>query len=63
MTNKTIELSKRINPFGLRINDDLKEQLKSAAKYNERSLNAEILVRLRDSLKTKEKINEQKTEA
>ena len=59
MTNGNIELSKRINPFGLRINDALKDQLKTVAEYNGRSLNAEILVRLRDSLKAEEKMNEQ----
>lgn len=39
-----------INPFGLRMNAELKQKLVLAAKNNKRSLNAEIIVRLERSL-------------
>jgi hypothetical protein len=39
-----------INPFGLRMQDDLKDALIREAKFNGRSLNAEIVDRLRKSI-------------
>jgi hypothetical protein len=57
MIKEAIKPSKRINPFGLRIGTELKNKLKVMAEYNGRSLNAEILVRLRDSLEAKESDN------
>jgi len=36
-------------PYPLRMPDDLKDQLKSAADHNHRSLNAEIVARLQES--------------
>jgi hypothetical protein len=39
-----------INPFGLRMQAELKERLDREAKINGRSLNAEIVERLRVSL-------------
>ena len=36
--------------FNLRLPDDLKEALREAAKENQRSLNAEIIWRLRQSI-------------
>lgn len=39
-----------INPFGVRMQDELKERLSREAKINGRSLNAEIVDRLRKSL-------------
>ena len=39
-----------INPFGLRMQAELKERLAREAKINGRSLNAEIVERLRASL-------------
>lgn len=40
---------RNINPFGLRLQPDLKAKLEAAAKQNKRSLNAEISARLEDS--------------
>jgi hypothetical protein len=40
------ESEKRIPPFGLRLPPDLKEKVQAAAKANNRSMNAEIAVRL-----------------
>lgn len=39
-----------LNPFGLRIPEDLKKQLDRAAKKKRRSLNSEIRARLEASL-------------
>jgi len=41
--------------FPLRINQELRAQLQASAKKNERSLNAEISVRLASTYKTSEK--------
>lgn len=41
-----------INPFGLRMQAELKERLEREAKINGRSLNMEIVERLRASLET-----------
>ena len=49
---KCIKASRRINPFGLRIPEDLKSALKDKTEYSGRSMNAEILFRLRESLNT-----------
>lgn len=47
---KTLESMRNINPFGLRLQPDLKTQLEAAAEKNKRSLNAEISARLEESL-------------
>lgn len=39
-----------INPFGVRMQDELKEKLTREAKINGRSLNAEIVDRLKKSI-------------
>lgn len=41
---------REINPFGLRMPVELKEVLEKSAEKNRRSLNAEILVRLEQSV-------------
>lgn len=41
---------RNINPFGLRMQPELKAKIESAAKANHRSLNAEIVARLEDSI-------------
>ena len=41
---------REINPFGLRMPAELKETLEKSAEKNRRSLNAEILVRLEESI-------------
>lgn len=38
-----------INPFGLRMPQDIRRQIEQAAENNKRSLNAEILARLENS--------------
>lgn len=40
-----------ISPFGLRLPADLRAELEAAAKRNERSLNSELIFRLRESLR------------
>lgn len=47
---KSTRLTGDINPFGLRMQDDLKEALIREARFNGRSLNAEIVDRLRKSI-------------
>lgn len=42
----------QIPPTPVRIPDEMKEQLKAQAVANDRSLNGEILARLRSSLKS-----------
>lgn len=44
-------MNKQIPPFGLRMPPELKEELEVLAEQNRRSLNAEIIVRLEDSVK------------
>jgi len=46
---KNDEPMRNINPFGLRLQPDLKARLEEAAKQNKRSLNAEIAARLESS--------------
>lgn len=46
-------MSRDINPFGLRMPPELKQELDREAKLNGRSLNAEIVDRLRRSLERK----------
>lgn len=41
---------REINPFGLRMPAELKDVLEKSAEKNRRSLNAEILVRLEQSV-------------
>jgi hypothetical protein len=42
---------KDINPFGVRMPPDIKAELEKLAEQNRRSLNAEIVVRLEESIK------------
>lgn len=42
---------RNINPFGLRLQPELKAQLEQAASKNKRSLNAEITARLQESFR------------
>jgi len=51
MKSKKGNFMRKIVPFGLRIPEDLKEQLAEHAARNRRSLNSELLKRLEDSLK------------
>ncbi|UOG93182.1 MAG: Arc family DNA-binding protein [Candidatus Thiothrix sulfatifontis] len=44
-------MSRDVNPFGLRMPSDVKEELEKLAEQNRRSLNAEIVVRLEESIK------------
>lgn len=41
-----------IHPFGVRMPDELKERLDREAKINGRSLNTEIVIRLKNSLES-----------
>lgn len=43
-------MSRDINPFGLRMPNELKESIEREARFNGRSLNAEIVDRLRKSI-------------
>lgn len=45
-------MSRDINPFGLRMPPDLREKLEDACRQSGRSMNAEIVKRLRESLGT-----------
>ena len=44
-------MSRDVNPFGLRMPPEVKEELEKLAEQNRRSLNAEIIVRLEESIK------------
>ena len=44
-------MNKQIPPFGLRMPPEVKEQIEKLAEQNRRSLNAEIVVRLEESIK------------
>ena len=44
-------MSRDVNPFGLRMPPEVKEELEKMAEQNSRSLNAEIVVRLEESIK------------
>lgn len=46
---KNEEPMRNINPFGLRLQPELKARLEAASKHNRRSLNAEISARLEES--------------
>lgn len=51
MTKKSDEMKiGSIAPFGLRMMPDLREKLEAAARMNGRSMNAEVIARLEDSL-------------
>lgn len=43
---KKDEPMRNINPFGLRLQPDMKARIDAAAAYNHRSINAEIVARL-----------------
>ncbi|UOG91796.1 MAG: Arc family DNA-binding protein [Candidatus Thiothrix sulfatifontis] len=44
-------MNKQIPPFGLRMPPEVKEQIEKLAEQNRRSLNAEIIVRLEQSIR------------
>ncbi len=44
-------MSRDINPFGLRMPEHLRSQIKAAADESGRSMNAEIVARLEESFK------------
>ncbi|OQX03092.1 MAG: hypothetical protein BWK73_40640 [Thiothrix lacustris] len=44
-------MSRDVNPFGLRMPAEVKEELEKLAEQNRRSLNAEIVVRLEQSIR------------
>lgn len=46
---KKDEPMRNINPFGLRMQPDLREMIERSAERNHRSLNAEIVARLEES--------------
>lgn len=46
---KKDEPMRNINPFGLRLQPDLKAKIEDAANHNHRSINAEIVARLEAS--------------
>lgn len=46
---KKDEPMRNINPFGLRLQPDLKSRIEASAAYNHRSINAEIVARLEAS--------------
>ncbi|MEJ1465007.1 MAG: Arc family DNA-binding protein [Candidatus Sedimenticola sp. (ex Thyasira tokunagai)] len=48
-------MSRDIAPFGLRMPSELKESIEATAKANGRSMNAEIINRLEQSLAAEEK--------
>jgi hypothetical protein len=43
-------MARDINPFGLRMPHDLKKRIEKSAKTNRRSMNAELILRLQDSV-------------
>lgn len=43
-------MARDINPFGLRMPQDLKKRIEKSAKTNRRSINAELVLRLQDSV-------------
>lgn len=47
---------RNINPFGLRMQPDLRTQIEEAAARNHRSLNAEIVARLESSLAEEDRV-------
>jgi len=47
---KDDDLIRNINPFGLRMQPSLRAKVEESAKLNHRSLNAEIVARLEESL-------------
>lgn len=43
-------MARDINPFGLRMPPELRKRLEKSAKTNRRSINAELVLRLQDSV-------------
>lgn len=43
-------MGREINPFGLRMPEDLKKRIAKSAKTNRRSMNAELILRLQHSM-------------
>jgi hypothetical protein len=52
--------SQQLQPTPVRIPPDFKAQLQAEAKANDRSLNGEILARLRSTFRTKRSTTQQK---
>lgn len=44
-------MSRDVNPFGVRMPPEIKAELEKLAEQNRRSLNAEIVVRLEESIR------------
>lgn len=51
---KKDEPMRNINPFGLRLQPELKARIEAAAAYNHRSINAEIVARLEETFLAKD---------
>jgi len=49
-------MNKQIPPFGLRMPSEVKDQIEKLAEQNRRSLNAEIVVRLEQSIRQEERL-------
>jgi hypothetical protein len=49
---------KDINPFGLRIPTKLREQIEASAKEHHRSLNAELVARLQESMEVRNELQQ-----
>ncbi len=52
------ELLANIPPFGLRMQAELKERVKAAAVFNNRSMNAEIIARIESSFSNDSKLDQ-----
>ncbi len=50
-------MSRNIAPFGVRMPEELKETLLKKAEENKRSLNAEVVARLEETVRQDEKFN------
>ncbi len=50
-------MSRNIAPFGVRMPEELKAALSAKAEENKRSLNAEVVARLEETIKQDEKFN------
>lgn len=57
-SNYACRMYKDINPFGFRIPAGLREKAESAAKANDRSLNAELVARVRESFESRNELKD-----